>query len=143
MGDSSFENVKAGDKLMVEGRSFGYSRYGTGPFRMKEWLEVFVEKVTPKSYFVNGEKIPKSSNKLGYAKTLRFPNDGTAPDSSNSKEFNEALEHFNVYERAPFAIKHHLNELPLKDAAIFSRRFSDLNDELASAIAKAKGGKDE
>lgn len=139
MSNLTFENVKAGDKLMIEGRSFGYSRYGSEPFRMKEWLEVFVEKVTPKFYFVNGEKIPKSSNKLGYSKTLRFPNDGVAPDSSNSAEFDDALKHFKIYERAPFNIKHKLNELSLKEAAIFSMRFSDLNDQLEAAIAKAKG----
>ena len=38
MSNLTFENVKVGDKLMIEGRSFGYSRYEYEPFRMKEWL---------------------------------------------------------------------------------------------------------
>ena len=141
MSDLTFENIKAGDKLMVEGRSFGYSRYGTERFRMKEWVEVFVEKVTPKFYFVCGEKISKSSNKLGYSKILRLPNDGVAPDSANTDEFEVSLDLFRIYEKAPFSVKSLIGNLAsLEQAAEFSVKFRSLHDELDAAIAKAKGG---
>lgn len=96
---SAFDNLKKGDKLLKRVRDAGYygvgSRKTASPWAVIEWEEVVVEKSSPISFWVNGEKYSKASQGLDWLHnkvfTLPVGEDGI-PVSMPSKEDIDRVE---------------------------------------------------
>ncbi|MND11764.1 hypothetical protein D3C87_686470 [compost metagenome] len=96
---SAFDNLKKGDKLLKMVRDAGYygigSRKTASPWAVIEWEEVVVEKSSPISFWVNGEKYSKASQGRDWLhkKIFALPvgEDGT-PVNMPSKEDVDRVE---------------------------------------------------
>lgn len=131
-----FETLKAGDKLLKRGRQFGEGSWGYGsPFAMTEWVELTVDKVTPKSYFIGGEKFPKSRAGRNFMCRHYLPGRGGAPERGNSEEFEHRMSLYSKLSGLmPFVVSK-LEKLPLEEAAAFADRLKQLDAEIDAAVA--------
>lgn len=135
-----FNTLKAGDKLMRKGRMFGRMGYTRSKWFMVEWVEVFVESVSPKFYVVEGDKHRRDAGGIrNLAPSYHIPGVGDAPTSSNSEEFSRREALFDEMRRAPGTLTNRLEQLAtLEEAAEFATRFRQLEDELDAAIKRAQ-----
>lgn len=135
---ADFSNLKQGDVLLRTARMFGCGGYTRERFNMIEWVEMTVEKVTPKFYFVDGRKYDKASGGKHFMNRHYLPGEDGAPLVSNTAEFEEALElHRKVRSVDPF-IRSKLDKLAsLTQAAYFAEKIKALDAELDLEISRS------
>lgn len=128
-----FNSLKVGDKLMRIGRRFGYG-WGSGKFKMIEWVELEVTRVTPKFYFIGDKKYPKCTNGRHFGESHHFPGDGSAPATGNSDEFErQQILHRKLHGFLPH-VADKLNRMPtIEVAAYFADRVRQLEAEMDEA----------
>lgn len=74
----TFEDVKAGDKLLKKGRQI----YSDGKIIFQEWQELTIESVTRVYYIVDGKKYRKDSNGKEFMNNFYFPGQEGAPENA-------------------------------------------------------------
>lgn len=131
MGD--FNNLKVGNKLLRTGRKLG-GAWNEGKFRLTEWIELEVTRVTPKFYFIGDKKYPKDKDGKHFGELHYFPGEGGAPLVGNSDEFDrQKILHHKLFGFMPH-ITAKLNKMPtLEIAAEFADRVRQLEKEMGDA----------
>ena len=129
-----FNSIKAGDKIILEGRSFGMGGYSIERFTMTEWVEKVVEKVTPKFYFVDGEKYNKADNGRNFMRRHYIPGQDGSPTESNSIDFEVSLAEYKQINGLDLTSRRLIEKLPsLKLAAHFAQKIKALKAEIEEA----------
>lgn len=134
-----FNTIKQGDKLLRTARMFGCSGFTRERFNMTEWVEMTVEKVTPKFYFVDGKKYDKASGGKHFMNRHYLPGEDGAPLMSNTVEFEEALDLYRKLQGVDHLMRSKLDKLPtLEMAANFAEKIKSLEAEIDLEIAIAE-----
>lgn len=128
-----FNSLKVGDKLLRTGRKLG-GGWGGFKFKLNEWVELEVTRVTPKFYFIGDKKYQKDKDGKHWGELHYFPGEGDAPLAGNSDEFDrQELLHRKLCGLMPH-ITAKLNKMPtLEIAAEFADRVRQLESEMDAA----------